>query len=323
MTDQSKRAGESRDAGGAPSACLPDFLIVGAAKSGTTSLYHYLSQHKDVFLSPVRKEGRFYSGVGDGSVYWPAFYHFDTAPTLDDYRPLFADHAGEKRTGDVSPDYLAYSHRAAPTVKTVSGPATKIIAILRHPVKRAFSHYLQNVRRDAEFFSFEKTLEIEAERKAAGWGFQWLYTDTGRYAGKLKPYLDTFDQVLVLTQDELAADAAGVMTRLFEFLDIDRMPIRPEGKFNKGGISQDHARILTGLHDHRAGEAMEDIHAELIGDAGAAPSADGVYPPMGSGPALYPDMPAGAKARLEAIFAPEIDALEDLLSRDFSHWRST
>lgn len=82
----------------------PNFLVIGAPKSGTTSLYHYLSQHPEIFLSRVRKEGRFFSGVGEGEVYWPDFYHFDTAPQPDDYQALFDDYGGQKRIGDVSPD---------------------------------------------------------------------------------------------------------------------------------------------------------------------------------------------------------------------------
>ena len=154
----------------------PNFLVIGAPKSGTTSLYHYLSQHPDIFLSTVRKEGRFFSGVGDGSVYWPDFYHFDTAPTVRAYQSLFADRAGETRIGDVSPDYYAYSQIAARRALSYCGPGTRIVAILRQPVDRAWSHYLQNVRRDAEFLSFEKTLEVESRRVEANWGFQWLYT---------------------------------------------------------------------------------------------------------------------------------------------------
>ena len=219
---------------GAPA---PDFLIVGAAKSGTTSLYHYLSKHPDVFLSPVRKEGRFYSGVGDGSVHWPAYYHFDTARTEDDYRALFESHQGQSRIGDVSPDYFAYAHRAAPEILQREGPDTRIIVILRDPVSRAWSHYLQNVRRDAEFYSFAKTLDIEAERKAAGWGFQWLYTGTGDYAAKLPEYLDRFENVLVLLQDDLKADRAGTVRRVLDFLDLDPdAPLETEGRFNTGGI---------------------------------------------------------------------------------------
>jgi hypothetical protein len=301
----------------------PNFLVIGAPKSGTTSLYHYLRQHPDVFLSTVRKEGRFFSGVGDGSVYWPAFYHFDTAPTVADYQALFADYDGEARIGDVSPDYYAYASIAAPRVMTYCGPATKIIAILRNPVDRAYSHYLQNVRRDAEFLSFAKTLEVEPQRVANNWGFQWLYTETGRYAGRLRHYVDRF-ATLILLQDELDRDGPATMERIFRFLDLDPVPVAMDTRYNTGGIPRTKLPVLEGIHDGRADEPFEALHAELVapvsGTSGAT-SADGVYPPIRDETVTVPPMPAEIRRELETRFAPEIAALEDLIGRDIPDWR--
>ncbi|WP_291845338.1 sulfotransferase [Maricaulis sp.] len=305
----------------------PNFLVIGAPKSGTTSLYHYLSQHRDVFLSKVRKEGRFFSGVGDGSVYWPDFYHFDTAPDVSDYQALFADYEGEARIGDVSPDYYAYAPIAARRILTYCGSATKIIAILRNPVDRTWSHYLQNVRRDAEFYSFEKALADEPRRIAANWGFQWLYADTGRYAGRLREYRDRFSDMLVLLQDELDQDGPGTVRRIFDFLEIDAdVPVTVEARYNTGGIPRSKMSVLDGAHDHRDGVSFETLHAELVapvsGVSGAT-SADGVYPPIDDSKVSIPPMNAATRARLQAQFEPEIVALEDLLGRSLDQWRAS
>lgn len=303
----------------------PNFLVIGAPKSGTTSLYHYLSQHPDVFLSTVRKEGRFFSGVGDGSVYWPDFYHFDTAPDVSDYQALFADHDGQARIGDVSPDYYAYASIAARRVVTYCGKETRIIAILRNPVDRTYSHYLQNVRRDAEFYSFEQALADEPRRIAANWGFQWLYADTGRYADRLRQYRDRFDSMLILLQDELDQDGPGTVRRIFEFLGIDAgVPVTVEQRYNTGGIPRSKMSILDGAHDHRVGESFETLHAELVapvsGVSGAT-SADGVYPPIDDSKVSIPPMAEATRASLQARFEPEIVALEDLLGRSLDLWR--
>jgi hypothetical protein len=303
----------------------PNFLVVGAPKSGTTSLYHYLRQHPEVFLSTVRKEGRFFSGVGDGSVYWPEFYHFDTAPTVADYQALFADYDGEARVGDVSPDYYAYAPIAARRVMTYCGPDTRIIAILRNPVDRAYSHYLQNVRRDAEFLSFAKTLEVEPQRVKENWGFQWLYTETGRYARRLRHYVDRFP-TLILLQDELDRDGPATMARIFRFLELDPVPVELAKRYNTGGIPRTRLPILEGIHDHRAAERFEALHAELVapvsGTSGAT-SADGVYPPLQDDKVTVPPMPADIRGDLESRFAPEIEALEELTGRSIPEWRRT
>jgi hypothetical protein len=303
----------------------PNFLVIGAPKSGTTSLYHYLQQHSDVFLSPVRKEGRFFSGVGDGSIYWPDFYHFDTAPGIADYQNLFASYDGQARAGDVSPDYYAYSDRAAPRVAEHCGAGTRIIAILRNPVDRAYSHYLQNVRRDAEFLSFEKTLDLEAWRRAQNWGFQWLYSDTGRYAGRLRQWFDRFDHVLVLLQDELDTDGPATVRRIFDFLQIDPdRPVSAEQRYNTGGIPQSKLPILEGVHDARSDESFEHLHAELVAPVSgtsSAKAADGVYPPLSDAKVSIPPLPIATRDRLNALFAPELDDLEDLLGRSLATWR--
>ena len=320
ISDAQTRSEKTREV----DAPLPNFLIVGAAKSGTTSLYHFLNQHPDVFLSPARKEGRFFSGIGDGSVYWPAFYHFPLAEDLDAYRGLFETWSGQRAIGDVSPDYLAYSHRAAPNVLEHCGPETRIIAIVREPVSRAWSHYLQNVRRDAEFLSFEKTLEVEAERKAKGWGFQWLYTDTGRFAEKLRPYLDAFEHVKILTQDALSADPESVVSEVFDFLGLAPAPVKPQGRFNAGGAQPDKLAIIAGEHDHRADTLFETLHAELVDKAAstaAAPNPDGVYPPPGE-TLVYPEMKPETRALLQARFAPQIEALETLSGLDLTAWKA-
>ena len=304
----------------------PNFLVIGAPKSGTTSLYHYLSQHPVIFLSKVRKEGRFFSGVGDGSVYWPNFYHFDTAPDVSDYQALFADYEGQARIGDVSPDYYAYAPIAARRILTYCGSETKIIAILRHPVDRTYSHYLQNVRRDAEFYSFEKALADEPRRIAANWGFQWLYADTGRYADRLRQYRDRFDDMLILLQDELDQDGPGTVRRIFNFLEIEAdVPVTVEARYNTGGIPRSKMNVLDGAHDDRDGVSFETLHAEIVapvsGVAGAT-SADGVYPPIDDSKVSIPPMAANIRARLQAQFEPEITALEDLLGRSLDQWRA-
>lgn len=303
----------------------PNFLVIGAPKSGTTSLYHYLSQHPDVFLSPVRKEGRFFSGIGEGAVYWPRYYHFDTAPGVADYQSLFATHAGESHIGDVSPDYYAYADIAAPRALNYCGPHTRIIALLRNPVERTYSHYLQNVRRDAEFASFARALDDEPRRIAQNWGFQWLYADTSCYARRIAVWKTHFPHALVLLQDELDADTPGVVARVQDYLGLTPHPVEVSKRYNTGGIPRSRLPVLDGLFDARSTDPFEDIHAQYIAPRDTAsqdaPTADGVYPPLVEGEITIPPMPEAVRDQLVTRFEPEIAALERLLDRNLDIWR--
>ena len=302
----------------------PNFLVIGAPKSGTTSLYHYLSQHPDVFLSRVRKEGRFFSGVGLGEVYWPEFYHFDTAPQISDYQALMGDYGGEARIGDVSPDYYAYAGKAAPRALELCGSQTRIIAILRNPVDRTYSHYLQNVRRDAEFLSFARALEDEPRRIRENWGFQWLYWDTSVYVDRLKIWQSHFPEMLVLLQDELDQDGPGTVRRIFDFLDLEPREVSTSERHNTGGIPTSKKMIIDGRFDSRMGEDFDALHAELIAPVSgtsSAKSADGVYPPLDDTPVSVPPMAASMRAHLQDRFEPSIQALEVFLDRNLDVWR--
>lgn len=86
---------------------LPNFLIVGASKSGTSSIYHYLRQHPEIFLSDIQKEGRFFSQMA-GDFSGPGDKHIDSSivRNLDDYASLFKGYNSQKAIGDISPEYL-------------------------------------------------------------------------------------------------------------------------------------------------------------------------------------------------------------------------
>ena len=129
---------------------MPNFLIIGAAKSATTSLYEYLNQHPDIFMSR-NKEPRFFALVDhpnrdrwlgrdlDDDPVWKG-----SIVNIDDYRALFDEVDGQVAIGEASPLYLAWSSHAAPAIQRHI-PDAKLIACLRDPAERAFSHYCHNL----------------------------------------------------------------------------------------------------------------------------------------------------------------------------------
>ena len=197
---------------------LPNFLIVGAAKSGTTSLYAYLDQHPDIYFCPV-KEPCFFS---DGN---PRLVRTDL-----EYEGLFNTRTSEKSVGEASVSYL-YDPEAPIKIKALL-KEVKIIIILRNPVDRAYSQWGQIFYQlGYEKLSFEDALKEEDARmslRAFGkdapfyYGF-YHYFHVGLYYEQVKRYFDIFgrDRVQIHIFEEFINDPGRTCKEIFSFLDID------------------------------------------------------------------------------------------------------
>lgn len=194
---------------------LPNFLIIGAAKSGTTALYEYLSQHPQIYMSPV-KEPHFFS-LGSKSGKKIKFNN------IEEYQELFKDVSEERAIGEASPSYLYFPETYQRIQQSI--PQTKLIAILRHPVDRAYSNFLHN-----QFLGWEKIEDfsetLEAEKTRYGnrrWGYAFYYKDCGFYYSQLKRYFDNFpqNQIKVYLYDDLQKDSQRLMQNIFAFLEVD------------------------------------------------------------------------------------------------------
>jgi hypothetical protein len=205
---------------------LPDFLILGAQKAGTTALYAYLRWHPDI-TGPSFKEVSFFDRhYAQGERWYRA------------HLPL----RRRALVGEASPSYLF--HPQAPERVARMLPESRLIALLRNPVERAFSHYQHEVALGREPLSFEEAIDREDERMRgeldhmlrdpsylshAWWNY--TYVARGRYAEQLERWFGAFprDQLLVLLTDELAADTPGTYRRVLDFLgaeahDLDSYP---------------------------------------------------------------------------------------------------
>jgi len=209
---------------------MPNFLIIGAGKSGTTSLYHYLKQHPEVYMSPV-KEPKFFAMEGKTLDFRgpndEAHMNRKSITDIDTYRTLFRGVTEEKAIGEASPLYL-YSQEAPGRIKHYI-PHARLIAILRNPVERAFSSYLHCIRdRGEPLEDFAKALQDEETRIANGWGPIWHYKNAGFYSAQLERYFDTFrrEQIEIFLYEDLKDDPVGVLQSIFRFLRVDdtRLP---------------------------------------------------------------------------------------------------
>src|SRR5436190_6023827 len=192
---------------------LPNFVIIGAPRSGTTSLAHSLSQHPEVFVTMQVKELHF----------------FDTANFnrgLDWYREQFsgADAAGAKAAGEATPTYMYDDTAMKRIAQTV--PDARLVAILRNPVDRAYSHYWMNRSLDREDLLFPVAIEAEAGRlsgtdpRAAR---RYGYVERGRYLPYLKAVTARFspNQLHIMITEDLDRDPTRQWKALCEFLDVD------------------------------------------------------------------------------------------------------
>lgn len=217
---------------------FPDFFLVGAAKAGTTSLYRYLGQHDGVFLPVPKEPGYFlfedrppaYNGPWDREVIVPSLV-WETGA----YRALFAGARPDQRCGDCSVAYLATPEVA----ERIRGrcPEARVIAVLRDPAERAFSHWRMTRANGHEDLDFLAALRAEPQRLAAGWSYLVAYRSMGYYGHQLGAYLDAFgeDRVLVLWYEDLMADTAGTVRRVLAFLGLDpSIPIDTSRRFNVG-----------------------------------------------------------------------------------------
>jgi hypothetical protein len=202
---------------------LPNFFIVGANKAGTTSLHHYLGQHPDILMS-ANKEPTFLSLLHLGGLPQQPPPPFGSALVYEwaDYLRLFESEEPALAVGEASTAYLT-SHYAPWTIHE-HFPHARIVAVLRHPVDRAYSQFLMYRRAGIEGFdAFEDALQDELKKRAAGLPLDNHYTELSRYGAGLARYYSLFpaDRIRVYRYEQLRDDGGSLLRDLFSFLEVD------------------------------------------------------------------------------------------------------
>ncbi len=204
---------------------LPNFLIIGSQKSGTSSLYRYLKAHPQIFMTRIKEPKFFALESTDFGFNAPYSLPEEVARIADraQYEALFADVSDERAWGEASTWYL-HTPGTAERIRQLV-PDMKLIAILRQPVERAYSNFLhaKNYLKIEPYDDFAQAIRAEEERWQQQWGHPWYYKRKGFYFQLLKPYFDIFprDQIRVYLMDDLKADARGLLQDIFRFLEVD------------------------------------------------------------------------------------------------------
>ncbi len=191
----------------------PDFFIVGAQRSGTTSLYEYLRAHPRVFMS-AHKEPHFFS---HDRVRMDRDLYFTSEA---EYLKLFASAQAGQRVGEASPSYLW--HPDAAQRIHAERPHAKIIVILRNPIERAYSQYRMDLADGLAPISFPEAVQREYEHGDKVYGTGHLYVELGLYAAQVARYVGIFgrERVLLLSFRDWAS-GRNVLRRVAQFLEID------------------------------------------------------------------------------------------------------
>jgi hypothetical protein len=289
---------------------LPNFIVVGAAKAGTTALYWYLAEHPGVFMSPVKETNFFAYGVDQHGrlLYGDPDVHRFPIKSLPEYERLFDKAGTATAIGEASPIYLECPQAASRIRQLI--PAARIICSIRHPVDRAYSDYLMYLRRRGR--QFDPTRELGATAAWARPDSRWM--QVSRYAEQLSRYFAVFprDQIFVILFDDLKRGSLEVTQNTYRFLDVDPGFV-PD-------FSTPHA--LGGVPANRLLERL--LTSSTLGVA-ARP-----WVPKGAinwvkrlrsrNMRQAPPLPGELKRELASHFRDDIKKISDLIGRSLDHW---
>ncbi|MEY2340716.1 sulfotransferase [Acidithiobacillus sp. IBUN Pt1247-S3] len=289
----------------------PNLFVVGAVKSGTTSLWAYLKQHPEIYF-PELKEPHFFTHPQPAPEQRHCIRYIDSE---DNYLRLYQGVDKVQYLGDASPSYL-WSEIAAREIAQRS-PQAKIIIILRDPVQRAYAQYLMDFNEGVTDLDFFSALQRDWMRADKGWGVSQLYVELGLYHDQIQRYFSLFtrEHVAVLLLEDLTRRPLQVLENLAAFLELSPMPFQ-EIDFHRA--HNHYARPRGNWARRLAGNPLSRTVGEYF-----FPQRWGEYIWRNiflreeQKPAIDPR----AKAWLINKFRPEVERLELLLQRPLPELR--
>lgn len=290
---------------------FPNFMVIGAAKAGTTALYWYLAEHPDVFMSPVKETNFFaYDRDEQGNLcYGNPELHTFPIRSMSAYEGLFEDVRGASAVGEASPIYLECPYAAKRIHAHI--PQAKIICGLRDPVDRAYSDYLMYLRGQGRPFDPDRELVSTAE---------WAQPDShwmrvSRYHDALARYFRQFPrgQIQVFLFDDLKRNPCGVAQDAYRFLGVDANH-QPDvdTPYNVGGIP---SNLLLERAFTVAASVRRNIEPVL-----PRPAMNWLRRLRASNMQKAPRLPAGLKLELMEHFRDDVLRTSELIERDLSGW---
>jgi hypothetical protein len=276
---------------------LPNFLVIGAMKAGTTSLYNYLGHHPQVFM-PAKKEPNFFAdedhvGRWDRGLGW--------------YEQLFEGADGAVGVGEASITYTLYPYfKGVPARIAEVLPDVRLIYLVRQPIDRIVSHFWQRVRKGRETEpSIDRALLANPS-----------YLDASRYAMQIEQYLEHFslERILIVKSEDLRAKRESTLGQVFSFLGVDagRMPDGLVREYNQGALRRRRRPVATALQHvpgYRLAAAIAPTSVKRLKDRITTED-------MGDPPPI----PNHLRRELEDALREDVHRLHTYIGRDFDGW---
>jgi hypothetical protein len=293
---------------------LPDFIIIGAARCATTSIYHYLNQHPQIQMSKSLEPNFF---VERACLGLQSANPLSSVSDLRSYELEWDNAKQSSHLGEKSPAYLYCE--SSPRLIRERIPGVGLIAILRNPVERAYSHYLFHRRTGAEELDFWDAVDCARSRHSNGFHWAYDYIGAGMYHSQLSRYFASFpkEQIRILNYDRFGEDVYGVCNEILAFLGVTQ-PFKPTIRIHNKSGGYD-APFSTFFH---AGSPLANV-ARRIGLRRLLPGR--LYAYLDSqrriGRSITAEScPPDVYQRLRPVYADEIARLSELTGMDFSTW---
>ena len=290
--------------GGGTSPRLPDFILAGAPRCGTTAAYDVLTTHPDLYL-PEKKEQWFFwaDDVWERGADW--------------YAEQFAAHGGARRVGEATPLYYACDRAMERMAQVV--PGARVLLVLREPVSRAVSHYWFNVRKSKEDLPFEEAIarDLDGSRPWKLSRGAHNYATLGKYDLHYERVLRHFppEQVHVMLLDEMLSDTRGTFDGLWRFLGVPPLAVEALPQSNRDKWIR--SRGMQSLYKETGLKRL----ARTLLPAPAARWVRGLRDKVAYAQ-KQSEIPGPVLDALRAELAPHVDRLESLLGRNLDIWRS-
>jgi hypothetical protein len=293
---------------------MPNFLIIGAPKGGTTTLHYVLEQHPELYMCPVKEAGFFWAYGEEVRLYGPGaeLLKYRVFNDLGRYQKLFEGVTTQKAIGEASVRYL--SHPRSPGLIHQFIPQAKLIVSLRQPAERAFSSFTRSLRDGLEPSSdFAEALEQERKGLRDQWTFGH-YLDKGFYYADLSRYLEYFErrQLHISLMEDLKDNPVELMHSLFRFLEVDDT-FTPDmsHQHNVSGVIRNPILRTLWTRSGKLRSAIRPLFSERVRHNFSEWVIQDVEKVRFS-----PEL----RAELTEYYRQDIEHLQDLIGRDLSHW---